>query len=196
MRITLTLLFIVPFLTAQSQKRKMYFPIWSFQQGNSIIYGISLGLWDFSNTPKNTSTNGLRISLIGEGIFVPLSPESPIARNDSIFNVRKKQSITEYINGINISGSGIAGDYKINGISLGLIGQIAYKVNGFSAAAMNFTEIHNGIQVGLFVNDCYKMNGIQIALFNNAHKTRGIQIGLWNVNEKRKLPFLNWNFRG
>ena len=37
--------------------------------------------------------------------------------------------------------------------------------------------------------------GVQIALFNKSSDMRGIQIGLWNMNGKRSLPLINWQFK-
>jgi hypothetical protein len=39
------------------------------------------------------------------------------------------------------------------------------------------------------------MKGVQIGLINKSKKLKGLQIGLWNVNQKRKLPLINWNFK-
>jgi hypothetical protein len=196
LKISLIILFTFLTFFAFGQGKKTYFPAWTFQQRNASIYGISAGLWNYSEKPKNTTTNGLRLSLIGEGILLPLLPQSPIADNDSLFQVFIKEPISERINGISLSGTGNAGEYSINGIALGTVGQLNKKVNGISAAAfVNCAQIHNGFQTAIFSNLCYKMNGIQIGLFNSSKKTRGIQIGLWNVNERRKFPVINWNFR-
>ena len=46
--------------------------------------------------------------------------------------------------------------------------------------------------VTTFVNRQHKVNGLQIGLFNRCVELNGFQIGLWNVNEKRKLPIVNW----
>jgi hypothetical protein len=94
-----------------------------------------------------------------------------------------------------LCGTGIAGTYIINGFSIGFVGHLARKTNGISASALNFSQIHNGIQFSLFMNECCRMNGMQIGILNKSKQTRGIQIGLWNVNERRKLPLINWNFR-
>jgi hypothetical protein len=144
--------------------------------------------------PKHTNTNGFKLEIIGAGIAVPLIPHSPVVDNDSSFQQIKKDTISERINGISLSASGTVCDCIINGISTGLIGQIVYNVNGISGAFFNFTQIHNGIQIGL-TNETYKMTGLQIGLVNSSKKTRGIQIGFWNVNERRKFPLINWNFR-
>jgi hypothetical protein len=42
------------------------------------------------------------------------------------------------------------------------------------------------------INSCKKMRGVQIGLGNKSKNLKGLQIGLWNVNQKRRLPLLNW----
>ena len=39
------------------------------------------------------------------------------------------------------------------------------------------------------------MRGLQIGVVNKSKNLRGIQIGIWNVNQKRRLPLINWNFK-
>ncbi len=195
MKFVLTISLACMMLICQGQKRKTYFPVWSFHQKNAVICGLSLGLWNFSDQPRNTSTNGIRLALIGEGLLVPLIPFSPIPETETLFNEKQKEPFTEKINGLNIAGTGTAGTFIINGISLGLFGQIVSKVNGFSASLlMNYAQIHNGIQIAA-INEAYKMKGLQLGIINRSKETKGIQIGFWNVNERRKLPLINWNFR-
>ncbi|MNY11774.1 hypothetical protein D3C86_1448220 [compost metagenome] len=195
MRITLTVFLVSLTLLVHGQQKKTYFPAWTFQQKNINIYGVSAGLWNFTNDPQNTSSNGLRFSLIGEGIVVALAPRSPIAESDNLFQSIIDEPISERVNGISLPGTGNAGSYEINGVAIGLVGHLHNSVNGISVAAMiNAAQRHNGIQTTLFTNQCYQMNGIQVGIFNTSKKTRGFQIGLWNVNERRKLPLINWNF--
>ncbi|MFB6455821.1 LA_2272 family surface repeat-containing protein [Chitinophaga sp. Hz27] len=195
MKIIISVLLVFFSVAAVAQKQRVYFPAWTFQQNNTTIYGLSVGLWNFADGPKRTNSNGLRLSLVGEGILVPFVPSDPIIDSDSELIVIKNDTAIETVNGINISGTGIAGDYIINGISLGFVGHLTTKTNGISIAAFNFTQIHNGLQLAIFMNQCYQMRGIQIGITNKSKKTRGIQIGLWNCNERRKLPLINWNFR-
>jgi hypothetical protein len=211
MRSLTIIFFIYSGLSVQGQHKKTYFPVWTFQQKNTRIYGISVGLWNYAREPKNTTTNGIRLSLIGEGIIVPFAPQSPIAEDDTTFQIAMKGDISERINGISLAGTGSAGRYLINGITVGFIGQLNNKVNGISACIfINLAEMHNGIQVATHINGAYLMNGIQVAVFRNeshimhgvqiglynkSKNTRGLQIGLWNVNERRKFPLINWNFR-
>ncbi len=194
MKIYITILLAFSTVFTYGQKKKNYFPIWTFHQKNINIYGVSVGLGSVRSSPKHTNTNGLKLEIIGAGIGIPLIPHSPVADNDSSFQQIQKDTISERINGLSLSAAGTVCDCIINGVSTGLIGQIVYKANGVSATLFNFTQIHHGIQIGL-TNETYKMTGLQIGLVNSSHKTRGIQIGLWNVNERRKFPLINWNFR-
>ena len=221
-----TLLFLILTISSYGQvdKRKNYFPIWTYHQKNINIHGISLGIGTVRAEPRYTNTNGIKIEIIGAGIAIPLIPQSPVAQNDSAFVKLSQEPISEVINGLCISASGTVCDCITNGINIGLIGHINFQVNGITASVfMNFSQRHNGAQLALF-NESYYMNGIQlglsnygyktkglqigllsngskemkgvqIGLFNKSEKFRGIQIGLWNVNQKRKLPLINWNFR-
>jgi hypothetical protein len=36
--------------------------------------------------------------------------------------------------------------------------------------------------------------GVQVALYNKSMDFRGVQLGLWNVNGRRSLPLINWQF--
>jgi hypothetical protein len=66
---------------------------------------------------------------------------------------------------------------------------------GINAALLdNYSDDFGGVQVSCF-NNSKKMKGLQVGLVNKSEHLRGIQLGLWNVNEKRKLPLINWNFK-
>ena len=196
--VTITLLHALS-LTAftQTNKRKTYFPAWTFHQKNSNIHGVAVGLTTGRATIRNTNTNGIRIELIGLGVLLPLAPQSLVAQDDSTYAVLVSEPVSEQINGINLSASGTVCDCITNGFSAGYIAQYNYEVRGISISSFsNMAQRHSGIQMALFVNESYYTKGIQIGLFNYSHKLRGIQIGAWNVNEKRKLPLINWNFKG
>jgi hypothetical protein len=222
----ITSLFLILTISSYGQvdKRKNYFPIWTFHQDSINIHGLSIGLWSFNSEPRHTNTNGIKLEIIGVGIGIPLIPRSPIVETDSAFIKLQQEPVSERINGLNLSASGSACQCLTNGLTAGFIGQIHYQVNGISTSLfMNFTQKHNGIMTAMF-NDAYKINGLQIGLRNNGFKTKGVQIslignsakemkglqiglfnksekfkglqiGLWNVNHRRKLPIINWNFK-
>ncbi|MBB6236805.1 hypothetical protein HDC90_001420 [Pedobacter sp. AK013] len=209
-----------------SQIRENHFPVGTFHQSNVRITGISYGIFTgLSEKDTNVITNGLRLEAIGTGLLLPLAPHGPVYKEEDLIPL-KDVRFTEMINGLNLSGSGTIGDDCIvNGVTLGAIGQYLYAMNGISISILcivvekqnglqlsAFNDVHkgngmqmgignsavyyNGIQLGLLGNKAVKSRGMQVALFNESKDLKGVQIGLWNTNQKRKLPLINWNFKG
>lgn len=171
-----------------------------------------------------TKTFGVRVEAPGLGLLLPLAPRSPISKTNQEFQNKLSKKPTEIVYGINIS-SGSMASTRINGLSSAFIGQYLIKENGISAAIVgniieqqngvavsligNNTYITNGIMVGFIgnnstyvngiqlgsFNDSKNLSGIQIGISNKTKNSKGLQIGLWNKNEKRSLPFINWNFK-
>jgi len=142
----------------------------------------------------------------------------------TLFELDKKEwHISEVVNGINVS-SGSLGGLNYNGITIGVFAQNGVLNNGIALAGVwNSLAKSNGITASFIINETFYNRGLQLALrntsfdmkgvqiglinnsikavglqiggYNKSKKTRGIQIGLWNRNEKRKLPFINWNFK-
>jgi hypothetical protein len=194
--ISLGLLLCICFMSsdAAAQKKKFYFPAWTYHKKNAVILGVSGGLWSSAmDNPRRTTSIGLKVEAPGVGLFAALVPSSPVSQTDSAFQEFKKQVVSETVWGVSASALGTICNCTVNGISVGTVGQIQGRVNGISFSAVSFAEVHNGIQLSVF-SQTYKMNGLQIGFMNNSSRTRGIQIGLWNKNEKRSLPIINWNF--
>lgn len=198
---------------AQSPERRNRFPAGTFHKKNQNINGISVGLYsgldDEEEEKRNVHTNGIRLEAIGLGLILPLIPSDPTADDEKSFQAIMADPPSEVINGFNLSPAGTVCDCINNGISAGLIGQMNRQVNGISASfIMNLSQKHNGLQIAMG-NSSYVMNGVQIGLSNSGGRARGLQIGLlnsatnfkgvqlglWNVNQKRKLPIINWNFK-
>ena len=115
-------------------------------------------------------------------------------------NLNNGIAIAGMINSINDS-NGIQATFllneseNMNGLQLA-IGNTTNYLNGLQIGGSNNVDYAmNGLQVGIANFSDGKMTGIQIGLFNRNYNSKGIQIGLWNVNEKRKLPIINWNFK-
>jgi hypothetical protein len=95
-----------------------------------------------------------------------------------------------------------------NGLQVSIMGNGGTKIRGVQIGITNFayltpentadfkTSMPNviGMQLGGY-NNADRITGVQIGIFNKTKHIKGIQIGLWNVNQKRKLPILNWNFK-
>jgi len=209
-----------------SQVRKNHFPAATFHQSNAKITGISFGIFTgLSEKHTNVITNGLRLELVGTGLLLPLAPHGPVYKDENLIPLRDV-IFTEKINGLNLSGSGTIGnDCIVNGVTVGAVGQYLYAMNGISISIVcivvekqnglqlsAFNDVHKGngmqmgignsavyyrgIQLGLLGNKAVKSRGLQVALFNESKDLKGVQIGLWNTNQKRKLPLINWNFKG
>lgn len=186
-------------------KKRNYIPAWTFQQDNINIHGISVGLFPAAKESKGTSTNGVRLELIGPGIVLPLIRGSLLATTEKEFAELNKMPLSEKVNGLNLSGgtfcqckangltvSAIAQNYvQVNGVATSLFLNISQKHNGVMAALVNDAFRMNGLQLG-FRNKSIEMKGVQVGLINKSGKLTGIQLGLWNVNAKRKLPIVNW----
>lgn len=206
---------------SQDYNEKLRLPIWTFHTHNTTIYGVSIGAFSHTGSERFVRTNGLRLEIPGIGFLAPLGNGSPITG----INTLKSTSFvfSEIINGINIS-TGSWGNIKYNGITIGLIAQYGNLNNGLALAGLwNSMDKSNGIQISILINETLQsngmqfslsnksiktngiqigavngsqiINGVQIGLYNRSKETIGFQIGLWNVNEKRKLPIINWNFK-
>jgi hypothetical protein len=181
---TIMLLNIMTYSPVFGQDKRNYFPIGTFNQENTNIHGLSVGLGFLLHAPNNTKTNGIKLDVDPLGILMMLLPRSPVAEDREEFDSFRLKPISERINGIAISPTVAFCDGKINGFTIGALGGIYRQVNGISIAVMmNFTQQLNGIQFGLMMNEIYAMNGIQIGgiLQNEAHELNGLQVGINNI---------------
>jgi hypothetical protein len=171
---TILLLSIMIYSPAFGQAKRNYFPIGIFNQENTNIYGVSIGLNFLFHPSKNTKTNGIKLDVSPTGI-VMLIPGIPIAEDKGAFDILKIDTLSERVNGIAISATAAICDCKINGFTIGSIGGMNRQVNGITMAGLiNFTQQLNGFQFGLLVNATYILNGIQVGGNNSSTEARGI----------------------
>ena len=213
-KLLLTTLFLISIkVFSQNFNEKTRYLFWSFHTQNTTINGVSFGAFPQFEKKRFVKTNGIRLEIPGIGLIGFMG-------NGTLIRIGENEEI---INGLNISG-GTIGNTSFNGLTLALVTQGGIVNNGIAIAGMwngmnksngiqvasminetnysngiqialsNTTELMNGIQIGgiNFVNE--KMVGIQIGIWNKSKITKGIQLGIWNINEKRKLPLINWNF--
>lgn len=180
--------------------------IGTFHTSNTEINGFSFGFASTMADERNVKTNGLRLEVPGIGFVSFMGNGFPNAT--APFEL-KDYKFSEVINGLNIS-TGSWCDCNYNGLTIGLVGQYGKLGNGVSlAGGWNVIDKQNGVQFALIANSSYYMSGVQISafnyahngtglqigIFNNSNNFKGIQLGLWNVNQKRKSPIINWNFK-
>ena len=179
--------------------------IGTFHTEDTVINGFSFGIYSGVSDKRNVKTNGLRLETPGIGMISFMG--NGVSSATEPFSL-KNYKFSEVINGLNIS-TGSWCECNYNGFTIGLVGQYGKLGNGISlAGGWNLIDKQNGIQLAFIANNSYYMNGVQISAFNNisngsglqigiinrSKKFKGIQIGLWNINQKRSLPIMNWNF--
>lgn len=183
------------------------------------VNGFALGVGHYENSKIKLQTiNGLNVeasplsvALFTISINVPFESIFVGINDNVISNVAFFDDCTDTyirINGLNISSGGFTGGAELRGLNVSIISGMN-KMNGFSVGGIlntksfsgmsisglaNISDSGNGIQIGPS-NVSRRHNGIQIGLFNNSKDLRGMQFGLWNTNGKRKLPFVNWQFK-
>lgn len=175
---------------------------------------VGLGHYSFKNKVKMHIVNGLNVEINPFSPLIVLFQDVDYVSNDTISVV---------LNGLHISTGGFSGGAVLNGMGISLY-NIGIKSNGFTVnglysatkqlhglhisgicnkaeaatgvliAAVNYTGSSKGFFIGAF-NRTGDLKGLQIGIVNISQKTKGIQIGLWNKNNKRSLPFINWNFK-
>lgn len=82
---------------------------------------------------------------------------------------------------------------QIAGMELNVINADS-SCQGLSIATINILQEITGVSIGLLRAYSAKCTGVQIGIINETQSLKGFQFGLWNKNEKRQLPFINWNF--
>lgn len=180
--------------------------IGTFHTANIKYNGLSFGLVSTMADDRNVTTNGLRLEVPGIGIISFMGNGFPNAKEP--FDLANFK-YSEVVNGLNIS-TGSWCNCNYNGWTFAAVGQYGKLGNGFSfAGGRNIIDQQNGVQMAIIANSSYYMDGVQISgfnyintgsglqigLLNRSKHFKGIQIGLWNVNQKRKLPLINWNFK-
>ncbi|AWH85049.1 hypothetical protein HYN59_07875 [Flavobacterium album] len=150
---------------------------------NEIVYGLNISC----GTNAFADVNGVTVSAFVQSF-----------RQTNGLSVAGFSNYSFRANGVQ-AGICMAGAVYGNGVLISLFGNKVHDGKGLQAAALcNDYDAFTGLQIGM-LNGAYgtaeKFTGLQIGLFNNAKKLRGIQIGLINKNEKRILPFINWNFK-
>jgi hypothetical protein len=160
---------------------------------NGIAIGVATGNSMFSEMPVKINGLNLNVDFITGLAGMMFTPYTFYEMSVKRFNDSLENEGSNTINGISLSAGGVVEGSKFNGIFINGGLCESYKANGiFVSGVRNIFQNIRGISVSALRNDAYECKGIQIALINNCKHLKGLQIGLWNVNNKRKLPFINW----
>jgi hypothetical protein len=189
-------------LQAQKQPEGCAYGFGIIPSKKKNIYGIAIGLFGsetLCSLDGLRTSNGLNCQIIGNGGFIILAKQFwKIKLNfgeDSVFLaiLNNDENLKTLHNGIIISALGTNTSIS-NGIAISALVSNGLKLNGIGLNVLsnNYT-VSNGVTISI-INRSYKTNGIQIGIINKSKYLKGIQFGLWNINSKRKLPFINWGY--
>lgn len=167
------------------------------------IYGIAIGPVGseaICNLTYTRYSHGLNLQIPGQGFLqvfyinkTGIGETEQTPENDSLA-AYDTLPVRAVHNGLMFSPFGTFTP-KVNGISLSLFMSLGQTVNGVSINT--FWNLYNkiyGVAIGA-VNTVGTVKGVQIGIVNETAKLHGLQFGLWNKNQKRSLPFINWNFK-
>ncbi|MEQ1733895.1 MAG: hypothetical protein ABL940_09485, partial [Bacteroidia bacterium] len=168
------------------------------------INGIALGL--HAKNIKNEIFNE-RDSLIIRGVNFEINPfavfslmnprlNGPYPDSINLYNENIKKDWHVKVNGVNISLVNTINEMIIRGVNLTGLITVVDEIYGVTISGINnFSYIMNGVSIAGFRNRATFTKGVQIGLFNKSTDLRGFQIGLWNINGRRSLPLINWQFK-
>lgn len=178
--------------------------IWYTPNEVEKINGLAIGM--MADNMKNED-NGRRDSLKINGVNAELNFmyvfglfngnfSGPYADSIGFYDQSVKNKYEVIINGLNLSMVGSSMEMKINGLNIAGANTVVDDINGVSVSGLNnFCYVLNGLSVAAARNRAQRAKGVQVALYNKATDLKGVQIGLWNVNGRRSLPLINWQFK-
>jgi hypothetical protein len=167
------------------------------------IYGIAIGPVGseaICNLSHTRYSHGLNLQIPGQGLlqvfYIKIIPDYDEAEQtpDDSLAYHDTLPLRAVHNGLMLSPFGTFTP-KVNGVSLSLFMSLGQTVSGVSINALwNLYANANGVVIGA-VNTITTVKGVQIGIVNKSTNLHGVQFGLWNKNQKRSLPFINWNFK-
>lgn len=178
--------------------------IWYTPNEVEEINGLAIGM--MADNMKN-EYNGRRDSLQINGVNAELNFiyvfgifngnfSGPYADSLEFYDRSVKGKYEVVVRGLNLSLVGSVMEMKINGVNIAGANTVVDDINGVSVSGLNnFCYALNGLSVAAARNRAQRCKGVQVALYNKATELRGVQIGLWNVNGRRSLPLINWQFK-
>lgn len=141
---------------------------------------------------------GLNIQINPFAIFAIMNPQlnGPYPDSIDLYNELINKDWQAKIHGVNISVVNTFSEMRIKGFNLTGLITVVDEIHGISISGINnFSYIMNGVSIAGIRNRATMAKGVQIGLFNKSTDLRGFQFGLWNINGKRSLPFINWQFK-
>ena len=199
--VVVTAFFLAVTTSLSAQDRK--YVMWYSPSKATDVYGVMLNFFprevgdfpDYSVYGVELDLNPLGLFTSMLMVFEALDPE--LHQPDGTVEGLEKYppAYVKKIYGLQVGTMYAAGESIIYGLDISLW-SFESTVNGASiSGVMNKQYIVNGLTVATLGNHNISCHGVQIGLINTCSDLQGVQFGLWNVNQRRKLPLINWNFK-
>ncbi|MGN6420402.1 MAG: LA_2272 family surface repeat-containing protein [Pseudobacter sp.] len=173
--------------------------VWFTPSKAKRINGVNIGLISFLGGEDTLKISGVNLNADLLSVFftmyLPFIPQDTTWKHPETYPPASKYDPSQHkIHGLSLSAGGVI-DGSIRGVAINGSICMLSELRGICITGIKnrFDEFH-GLAIGGIANLSYKGRGVQIGLVNKCKDLRGVQFGLWNVNGKRRLPLINWNF--
>lgn len=179
--------------------------IWFTPSRTRTINGLALG---FTAQPKGGSQtiNGANVeaTILAPLLVVPafiITVALPVhthyhAKDEPDFTrnfFTNNDTVTETINGLNLSIGSCYRAARVNGVSISAIMHGHQELQGLAISGFaNWVGTYRGVMIATCGNVAKTGCGVQIGLVNSCINCSGLQIGLLNQNGRRITPFIEY----
>jgi hypothetical protein len=172
--------------------------VWFTPSNANKISGLNISVQVIQAKDEQLAIHGVNLSADLLSVFGSFYALFNLGMGNALINMKDtidRSAILTRVSGLSLSGGGLVGDVKMNGVSINGGISTAIQTNGLViTGSQAITGEFNGMVICGLRNRAIKGRGVQIGLVNICKHLKGVQFGLWNVNSKRKLPLINWSF--
>ena len=173
--------------------------VWFSPTNANEVKGVNIGIQTMNARSGPLQIDGINLNADILSLFLGIMALPQVPFNNSLVNMpdtADTSTIVNKIRGLSLSAGGLAGGNEANGVSINGGIFLAVEAKGIVlTGSQNIIDDFRGAVLSILRNRSIGGRGIQVGLLNVCKHLKGIQIGLWNVNAKRKLPFINWSFK-
>ena len=173
--------------------------VWFSPTNANEVKGVNIGIQRMNARSGPLNIDGINLNADILSLFLGIMALPQVPFNNSLVNMpdaADTSTIVNKITGLSLSAGGLAGSNETNGVSINGGIFLAVETKGVVlTGSQNIIDDFQGAVFSILRNRSIGGRGVQVGLLNVCKHMRGIQIGLWNVNSKRKLPFINWSFK-
>lgn len=172
--------------------------VWVTPSNANSIKGVAIGLQTMHMEWDPLEVRGVNLNADAFSFMAGIYYLIALPFDNTLINMPDtvdKSEINIRVSGLSLSGGGLVGRMLVKGVSINGGICVAIETRGVVlTGSQNLADEFNGVVVSGLRNKSIRGRGVQVGLLNICKDMKGIQLGLWNVNGKRRLPFINWSF--